>query len=721
MDQSRYQSVQPKLVFGVGCSPDAAYRIGIEARALSRVYDVRAFGAWWDEDAPETLERDGYRVRHIQLATRPSFIIRASARFVRDLFKAQGSHAARRLVPFIPLALGFGVWSMGWLLTWPFRTLAKVLRRVWDAVFRRLYALGQYLSLRLFVLAQRVVPLYLRFFFRVRRLFLFVGLKAGFLNQDARIQSDEKSLEEIVRSKLEADLRSRLTRASGRYYKQHLRFLTRENVRERRKNRRRLRGYFLVSGFLLHRPRLKAFLFSLVPRPFRQKIVARLKAPARTIEIPKQHPARPARPPEQAPEPAAARNSHPAPTPEEELIAQAAPRGSDGERVAPRPDLERTGAAQAVALASLSFESALEHKVKTLNFCRLRNFIQTNFLRASSLYMAWRETPVAPAAVHVKDFEALPFGVALKWLTGAKLVYNCYENYASQIEGITRTGAWLLRAIERPFIRHADEVITVTPYMAGFIRDQHDLARVHWIPNVDPLPRDVPADFLVRNPDSQISRLAGDRLRFIYQGGIAPARGVELLIRAWRHVDAEGAALFIRAPENQFLSSCQDMADVLGLTGRSIYFLPPIRERKETLETSMGVLRDIDVGCITYLRTVKNNVYACPRKLSHYLHAGKMILANDLNFVRHIIDEADCGLLYDARREETIAAAVNRCIADPGIVRKKSENARRYAASTYNWESFEKVLWGVYGGLGLPTPDSAAAPAETCATRHAVS
>src|SRR5207302_1174245 len=80
-------------------------------------------------------------------------------------------------------------------------------------------------------------------------------------------------------------------------------------------------------------------------------------------------------------------------------------------------------------------------------------------------------------------------------------------------------------------------------------------------------------------PERRQKRSAGDELVFLYQGGFAPGRGIEHLIRAWAQVDAP-ARLLLRGPDNPFKAEMERLAESLDLKNRRVFFPEPVSEAR---------------------------------------------------------------------------------------------------------------------------------------------
>jgi glycosyltransferase involved in cell wall biosynthesis len=286
----------------------------------------------------------------------------------------------------------------------------------------------------------------------------------------------------------------------------------------------------------------------------------------------------------------------------------------------------------------------------------------------------------APAVIYCHDLYCLQAGVMLKRRWGARLVYDSHEYYPYRHLAPGFTG--IIRAYEAVLVREVDVYITVGPQLAEELQRVYGVGPVHAIPNVEPLP-----DPGLPVPTSEMSALADGRLKILYQGTFAEGRGLEEVLREWTGVDGTRVALFLRGPRNEWRERLERLAEELGLLGKSIYFLPPVLEKD-----LIAAAQEADIGLIPYKGDRPSYRFACPNKLSQYLHAGLAILANRIPYVEQLVARGQAGLCYDVDEPGAFARTVETLIADrPGVERFR-RNALEFARSEYNWERYEDVL-----------------------------
>src|SRR5947208_99348 len=193
-----------------------------------------------------------------------------------------------------------------------------------------------------------------------------------------------------------------------------------------------------------------------------------------------------------------------------------------------------------------------------------------------------------------------------------------------------------------------------------------------------------------------MNRRAGNRVKLLFQGRFSPERAIEELVTGWARVDRSKAALFLRGPDNAWRRSVLELTKRLGLLNTAIYFLDPVEE--DLLVTAAA---EADVGVIPYKPVAINDRFSCPNKLSQYLHAGLMIITNDLPYVRSVVERAQAGLFYRSDDISTLVSVVGRVASDPNMLRRYKENARAFACKKFNWQAQMDVLHNVYKNVAV--------------------
>ena len=308
-------------------------------------------------------------------------------------------------------------------------------------------------------------------------------------------------------------------------------------------------------------------------------------------------------------------------------------------------------------------------------------------------------TALGPAEVIIAaDLDALPAGILLKQIFGAKLIYDAHEFWPYQFpnfESAAEEEAWL--RIERRLIRETDARFVVSPQLAEAMREAYGLS-------VGSLPNAMPLNGASRRPAGRTTSEV--RKEFLFLGNFAPGRGIQPLIRAWPHTP-KNCVLVLQGPDSDYKTQMIAEAKQLGPESARIEFPPPISEDQLVERASKA-----DVGVIPYEPTLLNHLFCSPNKLSQYMAAGLPILANTTAFVAQILKRADCGVVVDLENAGAVSNAVTR-LCDDELRQRLGANARRGFEAFFNWEEFAPALLkevkdAAYNGMPSPADGRAA-------------
>jgi len=338
----------------------------------------------------------------------------------------------------------------------------------------------------------------------------------------------------------------------------------------------------------------------------------------------------------------------------------------------------------------------------------LYGLLRGEFAPATLLFWSYiAGLPRKPDVVHCNDLQTLLVGVLARKRFGCRCVYDAHEYFPRS----NPEGGWLertaLHLLEKTLVHRAHAVVTVNYQLAEVMARAYGLAQVHSVPNAEP--RAQGALQALRSP---MTGLAAGRVKFLFQGQFSPGRGIEELIAAWAKLDpAVAAALFLRGPGNCWRDDLMALAGRLGVLGRSVYFLDPVTE-----DALVAASAEADVGVIPYKGEIEGYRYACPNKLSQYLHAGLMVLTNDLPYVREVLEDAQAGLHYSSDNPQSLLAAVNLIAGDPACLQRGRRNALRYAREKFHWQAFSGTLYALYEDAcaGAATSVSRTASSSAC-------
>lgn len=277
----------------------------------------------------------------------------------------------------------------------------------------------------------------------------------------------------------------------------------------------------------------------------------------------------------------------------------------------------------------------------------------------------------------------LPLSVMIKWWKRCVLVYEPHE-LESEKALMSARGRALTRKLESLLIRFADAVCVVNRSIADWYAAAYRLKMVWVVKNVPYRDECEPArNGLLRK---SIGLEPHDAQLFLYQGGLVPGRGLELLIEAFSQVSLHKHLVFMGFGE--FEERIRDVARKRS----NIHFMPAVRP-----EEVKNYTVDADVG-LSLTENVSLNNYLClPNKLFEYVACGVPPVVSEFPELGRFVDEFDCGWKIQPAAG-ALRDLVEGLTAEDVAVRRSNT---RKASLLYCWQEEEKVLLEMYRAFGL--------------------
>lgn len=293
-----------------------------------------------------------------------------------------------------------------------------------------------------------------------------------------------------------------------------------------------------------------------------------------------------------------------------------------------------------------------------------------------------------PDAVHAHDLETLLAATMVKRIAGVPVIYDSHELYLER--NIGKGARWRGRmfwGLIEWFCSACgvDAFITVNQSIADHLNQRYPrLPPGVIVKNATP-PQHEPIEYDGRLHAA--AKLDGRFKILLYQGGFAPNRGLEALVRAGTLLPPEWRVVLMGwgALEDQLRS----LARRLDFAGDRISFVAaaPFRELPRwTAGASVGV--------IPYENICLNHWLCSPNKLWEYPASGVPVLASPFPELKRVIEGFGIGrLLSDPITAENIAEVVG-VLTEPELALMRA-NCRRFIEQD-NWTVYQERLIETY-------------------------
>jgi glycosyltransferase involved in cell wall biosynthesis len=309
------------------------------------------------------------------------------------------------------------------------------------------------------------------------------------------------------------------------------------------------------------------------------------------------------------------------------------------------------------------------------------------FLKMAQVFYDSYSAEVKVDIVHCNDLSTLLTGALIKAKNkDVQIVYDAHECYPHAFPDAPWLQTWAYTLLEQKLLPYVDQVITVSSPLATYMEQTYSISNVVTIPNAEPWKEQVSG-----KETAQLDAMAGGRIKILYQGNFAAQRGLEEILDEWQAVDHGKAALFLRGPDNYNKQEITKKANDLGFLGKSVFILNAVTE-----DELVDAASQADIGLIPYKPVTLNYKYCCPNKLSQYLHAGVVVLANNLPYVNSILETCKTGLTYDSNIKGSFATIINKIAVDRDQLEALKKNALIAGKNHFNWQAFEGELLEIY-------------------------
>lgn len=284
---------------------------------------------------------------------------------------------------------------------------------------------------------------------------------------------------------------------------------------------------------------------------------------------------------------------------------------------------------------------------------------------------------------HFHDPELLPIGLLLKLTTKAKVIYDAHESYPDDLRYKDYLAPWLrwlasfgIRILENFVARRLDAVITVTDYHAKrFKAINNNTITVcnypllsEWEPYL--------ATETERTPNS-----------LCYVGNITRKRGLNVLLKAIEPLEL-----------TLHLAGGYEPSDYRA----ELMSLPAWRKVVEHGYLNRGeaikLMSASQIGVMLFLPE-PNHINSLSTKVFEYMAAGCAVLVSDFPVYRNLVSDSGCGVCVDPENIEEVRLAIQKLLSSPETVTAMGQRGKRLIQESYNWESQEKQLLGIYANL----------------------
>lgn len=290
----------------------------------------------------------------------------------------------------------------------------------------------------------------------------------------------------------------------------------------------------------------------------------------------------------------------------------------------------------------------------------------------NAFYQAACHYPASLVQAH--DLPALKTAATLAEKWGVPLVYDAHEFYPEQ-RVFSRKQKRLMFDVESRYIKRCQAFFIVNKSLGRIMAQKYGVPEPVELTNALNPPS-------MLNPDADLFRkefnLSANDPVILLQGGFAPNRNLEVLVRAMKYLRHPRAVLILMGRGN-FGKKLRIIAQKEVPPGK-ILFKDAVPQ-----EELLNWTCTADIGIIPYPAVDMNTTYCTPNKLFEYIQAGLPILANDLPELRRFVSETGFGQVTRMDKPEAIAAALDTMLEDPATI-AQLKTTLMACKNLFSWE-----------------------------------
>lgn len=279
--------------------------------------------------------------------------------------------------------------------------------------------------------------------------------------------------------------------------------------------------------------------------------------------------------------------------------------------------------------------------------------------------------------INIHTLALLPFGIFLKNLYNAKLVYDTHE-LETETDGQIGIRKKLAKILEKKLIRKCDLVFVVSENIADWYAKEYDIMRPVVVKN-------APQLFEQRKTNHFRTDLGvkEDSVIVLYQGGLSHGRGIDLLLECFKRRDDDRVVMVFMG-----YGELEEEIKEASKKRNNVFFYPAVAPEVVLEYTSSA---DIGVSCIE--NTCLSYYYCLPNKLFEYAMVGLPVIVSNMKEMRELVEHYEMGIIVEADDTEAMDKALNKVLT--ADIDQMKKNARRCAEENA-WELQEIKMINEY-------------------------
>jgi glycosyltransferase involved in cell wall biosynthesis len=251
-----------------------------------------------------------------------------------------------------------------------------------------------------------------------------------------------------------------------------------------------------------------------------------------------------------------------------------------------------------------------------------------------------------PSIIYAHDYYLIFPAWIAAFMTNAYLVYDAHELIIpNQGERISKRDNFFY-FLESTFIKSADLVIAANQERADIMGEHYGMKKIPLvIRNIPPMPKQILSDESVFEFYAKLEREHDEDIHIIYMGDINLDRGIGDLIDSLNYLSIRYKCILIGDGVSVNLIKLSYSQDIIS---RRLRLVGPVPNHYIP-----DLLRQGDIGFLSYSMVGRNNIYCAPNKIYEYAQSGLPIITTAQESIVSILRNYKIGELLPVDNNNT--------------------------------------------------------------------
>lgn len=287
---------------------------------------------------------------------------------------------------------------------------------------------------------------------------------------------------------------------------------------------------------------------------------------------------------------------------------------------------------------------------------------------------------IKPDIIYAHDFFLPMAGWVISRLVGAKFVYDAHELIVPAGDKSLSKNENLFYKLESLVIKKADLIIAANPERSVVMMEHYGLVKLPTsVGNIPPIPQSSLNDRKITELFPDLKKNNPGDMHILYMGDICLERGLQVILDAFEFLPPHFKLFFVGVgPDFESLKAiASDRFKLIGQISHDKLF---------------DVIRQTDIGYVTYSMKGLNNILCAPNKVFEYAQAGLPMVTTCQPTIKNMFSKYPVGELVGCDRNQVKPEQV----AD--AIQLIAKNIERYKGNIpafladYRWENESKKL-----------------------------